>query len=77
MLQLPVIKLYGRLANYLKTFDVPICQQQFLILVEGVFCNPVILEHLLSDANFLSDLVLEVCGTLGINKLNTSCITHK
>lgn len=44
------------------------------ILVEEIFCRHGAPEHLLSDrgANFLSDLVQEVCRLLSIKKVNTS-----
>ena len=44
------------------------------ILVEEIFCRHGAPEHLLSDhgANFLSDLVREVCRLLSIKKVNTS-----
>ena len=44
------------------------------LLCEQIICRHGIPEQLLSDrgANFLSDLILEICKVLGVKKLNTS-----
>ena len=44
------------------------------LLVDNIVCRHGVPEELLSDrgANFLSDLILEMCRILGIKKLNTS-----
>ena len=44
------------------------------LLVEEIFCRHGAPEHLMSDrgANFLSELVLEICKQLQIKKVNTS-----
>ena len=44
------------------------------LLVENIVCRHGVPEELLSDrsANFLSDLILEMCSLLGIRKVNTS-----
>ena len=44
------------------------------LLVEDIFCRHGAPQELLSDrgANFLSEIVLEVCKLLNIKKVNTS-----
>lgn len=44
------------------------------LLVDNIVCRHGVPEELLSDreANFLSDLILQMCSLLGIKKVNTS-----
>ena len=65
-----------RLLNqWIEAFPVPDQTAETIakLLVEKIVCVHGVPEQLLSDhrANFLSDLVLEVCSLLGMEKLNT------
>ena len=44
------------------------------LFVDNIVCRHVVPEELLSDcgANFLSDLILQMCSLLCIKKVNTS-----
>ena len=84
VLQLPLTRNGNRyvivfadyLTKWIEAFPVPDQTAETIakLLVEKIVCVHGVPEQLLSDrgANFLSDLVLEVCSLLGIEKLNTS-----
>ena len=84
VLQLPLTRNGNRyvvvfadyLTKWIEAFPVPDQTAETIakLLVEKIVCVHGVLEQLLSDrgANFLSDLVLEVCSLLSIEKLNTS-----
>ena len=44
------------------------------LLVENIVCRHGVPEELLPDrgANFVSDLILQMCSLLGVKKVNTS-----
>ena len=64
------------LTKWIEAFPVPNQTAETIakLLVKKIICVHGVPEHLLLDrgSNFLSDLVLEVCSLLGIEKLNTS-----
>ena len=64
------------LTKWVEAFAVPNQTAETIakLLVEEIFCRHGAPEHLLSDrgANFLSDLVQEVCRLLNVTKVNTS-----
>ena len=84
VLQLPLTRNGNRyvvvfadyLTKWVEAFPVPDQTAETIarLLVEKIVCIHGVPEQLLSDRgpNFLSDLVLEVCSLLGIEKLNTS-----
>ena len=84
VLQLPLTRNGNRyvvvfadyLTKWIEAFPVPDQTAETIakLLVEKIVCVHGVPEQLLSDrgANFLSDLVLEVCSLFGIEKLNTS-----
>ena len=84
VLQLPLTRNGNRyvvvfadyLTKWIEAFPVPDQTAETIakLLVEKIICVHGVPEQLLSDrgANFLSDLVLEVCSLLGIEKLNSS-----
>ena len=84
VLQLPVTELGNRyvvvfvdhLTKWVEAFAVPNQTAETIahLLVEEIFCRHGAPQQLLSDrgANFLSELVLEICKFLQIKKINTS-----
>ena len=84
VLQLPVTELRNRyivvfvdhLTKWVEAFAVPNQSAETIahLLVEEIFCRHGAPQQLLSDrgANFLSELVLEICKFLQIKKINTS-----
>ena len=84
VLQLPLTETGNRyvvvfldyLTKWVEAFPTPNQSAEMIarLLVEEIFCRHGAPEHLLSDrsANFLSELILEVCKYLSIRKVNTS-----
>ena len=84
VLQLPVTELENRyvgvfvdnFTKWVKALAVPNQSAETIahLLVEEIFCRHGTPRQLLSDrgANFLSELVLEICKFLQIKKINTS-----
>ena len=64
------------LTKWVEAYPVPDQRAETIarLLVENIVCRHGVPEELLSDrgANFLSDLILEICSLLGIKKVNTS-----
>ena len=64
------------LTKWVEAYPVPDQRAETIarLLVENIVCRHGVPEELLSDrgANFLSDLILEMCSLLGIRKVNTS-----
>ena len=64
------------LTEWVEAYPVPDQRTETIarLLVENIVCRHGVPEELLSDrgANFLSDLILQMCSLLGMKKVNTS-----
>ena len=64
------------LTKWVEAYPVPDQRTETIarLLVENIVCRHGVPEELLSDrgANFLSDLILQMCSLLGMKKVNTS-----
>ena len=71
-----VVVFLNYFTKWVETFAVADPQAQTIarLLVENTVCWHGVLQKLLSDrgSNFLSDLILEICSILGVQKVNTS-----
>ena len=71
-----VVTFVDYLTNWLEAFAIPdqLAETIARLLCEQIICGHGTPEQLLSDrgANFLTELILEICKVLGVKKLNTS-----
>ena len=71
-----VVVVMDYFTKWVEAFAVADQQAQTIarLLVENIVCRHGVPQELLSDrgSNFLSDLILEICSILGVQKVNTS-----
>jgi len=71
-----VIVFMDYLTKWVEAFAIPDQKAETIahLFVDNIVCRHGIPEQLLSDrgANFLSELILDICKALGVSKINTS-----